>query len=81
MSSETVGLRLLKKIGSYSFGIYLTHAFMLYIIALVFPRLGFDWNNWLFYPLTCVMTLFLSYLAVEALQKLPYSEYLIGSTR
>jgi len=81
VSSGAIGLKLLKRIGGYSFGIYLTHAFILYVIVLVFPRLGFDWNNWLFYPLTCIMTLFLSYLSVEALKKFPYSEYLIGSTR
>ncbi len=81
VSSRSTTLKLLEKIGAYSFGIYLVHAFILYIIVLAFQRFGFDWNNWLFYPLMCIITLVLSYLSVEILQKFPYSEYLIGSTR
>ncbi|MCT8337804.1 acyltransferase [Methanoculleus sp. Afa-1] len=81
VSSRSAALKLLEKIGAYSFGIYLIHAFILYIIVLTFPRFGFDWNNWLFYPLICIITLVLSYLSVEVLQKFPYSEYLIGSTK
>ena len=79
--SRSVALKLLEKIGAYSFGIYLVHAFILYVLVLVFPEFGFDWNNWLFYPLMCIITLTLSYLTVEILQKFPYSEYLVGSTR
>jgi len=81
VSSRSATLKLLEKIGAYSFGIYLVHAFILYVLVLVFQRFGFDWNNWLFYPLVCIITLTLSYLSVKILQKLPYSEYLIGSTR
>ena len=81
VSSRSVAFKLLKKIGAYSFGIYLVHAFILYVLVLVFPRFGFDWNNWLFYPLMCIITLVLSYLSVEILQKFPYSEYLTGSIR
>lgn len=72
---------MLEKIGHYSFGIYLVHAFILYMIILVFSHFGFDWNNWLFYPLTFILTLILSYFSVEVIQKLPYHEYIIGSTR
>ncbi|MBP2146268.1 peptidoglycan/LPS O-acetylase OafA/YrhL [Methanofollis sp. W23] len=71
----------LEKIGRYSFGIYLVHAFILCTIVPVFTRLGFDWNDWLFYPVTFVLTLVLSYLAVEVIRRVPYSTYLIGSTR
>lgn len=71
----------LDTIGHYSFGIYLVHAFILCTIVPVFSRLGFDWNNWLFYPVTFVLTLVLSYLAVEVIQRIPYSTYLIGNTR
>lgn len=81
VSSRAVELKLLEKIGTYSFGIYLIHAFVLYVIVLIFSRFGFDWNKWLFYPLNCVMTLIFSYFSVEVLQKLPYSECLIGNTR
>ncbi|WP_440950012.1 acyltransferase [Methanosphaerula subterraneus] len=72
---------LMEKIGHYSFGIYLVHAFVLYMIVLVFSSFGFDWNNWLFYPLTFCLTLILSILSVEVIQQLPYSRFIIGSTR
>ncbi|WP_265582386.1 acyltransferase [Methanofollis aquaemaris] len=81
LSSKTVIFKLLEKIGHYSFGIYLVHAFILYMLVLVFPKFGFDWNNWFFYPLTFCLTLILSYISVEILQKIPYSTYIIGSTR
>lgn len=81
VSNRLAALKLLEKVGAYSFGIYLVHAFILYVLVLAFRQFGFDWNNWLFYPPVCIITLTLSYLSVEILQKLPYSEYLIGSTR
>lgn len=81
VSRRTRVFTVLEKIGHYSFGIYLVHAFFIYVLVQVFPRLGFDWNNWLFYPLTFALTLVLSYLSVEIIQKLPYSTYIIGSTR
>jgi len=81
VSRRTRVFTLLEKIGHYSFGIYLIHAFFLYVFVLVLPRFGFDWNNWLFYPLIFCLTLILSCLSVEFIQKLPYSKYIIGSTR
>ena len=81
VSRKRAGFRLLEKIGHYSFGIYLVHAFVLYVIVLAFSRFGFDWNNWLFYPLAFCLTLILSILSVEIIQQLPYSKYIIGSTR
>jgi len=81
VSNEGAVFRLLEKIGHYSFGIYLVHAFILYVIVLVFSRFGFDWNNWLFYPLTFCFTLILSILSVVFIQKFPYSKYIVGSTR
>lgn len=80
-SSKRVEFKVLDKIGTYSFGIYLIHAFILEIIILSFPLVGFDWNNWLFYPLTCSITLILSYLSVDLIQRIPYSKYIIGSTK
>jgi peptidoglycan/LPS O-acetylase OafA/YrhL len=81
VSNEGATFRLLEKIGHYSFGIYLVHAFILYVIVMVFSRFGFDWNNWLFYPLTFCLTLILSILSVVFIQKFPYSKYIVGSTR
>lgn len=83
LSNRTVELKsldLLENIGKYSFGIYLVHALILYVIILAFQQFGFDWNNWLFYPLVCILTLVLSYLCVEIIRKFPYNEYIIGST-
>jgi len=81
ISRNRTTFRLMEKIGHYSFGIYLVHAFVLYVIVLVFSSFGFDWNNWLFYPLTFCLTLFFSILSVEVIQKLPYCRFIIGSTR
>lgn len=81
VSHRSLPFKLMNKIGHYSFGIYLVHAFILYVIVLVFSKFDFDWNDWLFYPLTCLFTLVLSYLSVELVQKFPYSQYIIGSTK
>ncbi|WP_209630383.1 acyltransferase [Methanofollis sp. W23] len=81
LSSKPIGFTLLDKIGHYSFGIYLVHAFILYMLTLVFPMFGFDWNNWFYYPVIFCLTLILSYISVEIIQKIPYSTYIIGSTR
>jgi peptidoglycan/LPS O-acetylase OafA/YrhL len=81
VSHKTSGILMLEKIGHNSFGIYLVHAFMLYVIVMVFPRFGFDWNTWLFYPCAFCLTLILSIYSVEIIQRFPHSEYIIGSTR
>jgi surface polysaccharide O-acyltransferase-like enzyme len=74
--------KFLQKIGNYSFGIYLIHAFILYaLIQVLFPRLGFDMNNWLFYPITFMLVLSLSLTFVFLISKFPYHEYIIGSLR
>jgi len=72
---------LLKKIGNYSFGIYLIHVFIMTVLLQVFPRFGLDWNNWLFYPLIFCLTLTFSIISVDVIKRLPYSKYIIGSTR
>ena len=80
-ANRTKNVRFLEKIGHYSFGIYLVHASFVSLFVVVFPCVGFDWNDWLFYPVTCCLVLILSYLSVEILQKLPFSQYIIGTTR
>ncbi|WFN33444.1 acyltransferase [Methanogenium sp. S4BF] len=81
VANRTRNVILLEKIGHYSFGIYLVHASFVSLFVVVFPYAGFDWNDWLFYPVTFCLVLILSYLSVEILQKLPYSKYIIGTTR
>jgi probable poly-beta-1,6-N-acetyl-D-glucosamine export protein len=69
-------------IGSYSFGIYLIHAFILYGLEIViFQIIGFNLNNWLFYPITYILVLSLSLMFVYVMNKVPYHEYIIGSSR
>lgn len=72
----------LQKIGNYSFGIYLIHAFILYIfIEVLFPKLGFTINNWLFFPITSILVLSLSMMFVCIINTFPYHEYIIGRLR
>ncbi len=81
VSHRTRRVAFLEKIGHYSFGIYLVHAAFVSLFIFVFPYAGFGWDNWLFYPVTFSLVLILSYLTVEILQKLPYSKYIIGTSR
>jgi len=72
----------LKKIAAFSFGIYLIHPFFSNILGFsLLPKLGINWNMWLFYPLLLAMTLLLSYYAILVLYKLPLSRYTIGIPR
>jgi surface polysaccharide O-acyltransferase-like enzyme len=72
----------MKIIGNYSFGIYLIHAFISYaLVMLVFPKIGFDMNNWLYYPIAFTLVLILSLGFVFLISKLPYHEYIIGSLK
>jgi surface polysaccharide O-acyltransferase-like enzyme len=72
----------IKIIGNYSFGIYLIHAFILDVIAsLLLPKFGFDMNNWLFYPIVFTFVLSSSLALAYIINKIPYSEYIIGSVR
>jgi surface polysaccharide O-acyltransferase-like enzyme len=72
----------LKIIGNYSFGIYLIHIFIWYGIAWkIFPKIGFDMNNWLFYPIVFTLVLSVSLCVIYILNKFPYHEYIIGNSR
>jgi probable poly-beta-1,6-N-acetyl-D-glucosamine export protein len=77
-SSRGITFKMLEIIGRNSFGIYLVHALILYMMILVLSLFGFDWNNWLFYPLMFCLTLILSLVSVHIIHKFPYSEYIIG---
>ncbi|MFZ2497819.1 acyltransferase [Methanosarcina sp.] len=59
-------------VGQHSFGIYLIHVFfMQIIIEIIYPHLGIDYNQWIFYPVLFLLTLLLSYFSV-----VQYSSYL-----
>jgi peptidoglycan/LPS O-acetylase OafA/YrhL len=63
----------IKKIGSYSFGIYLVHDFFrLFIGNIFFPSLNFNWNLWLYFPVLFLTTLLLSYSFVGLLSHIPW---------
>jgi surface polysaccharide O-acyltransferase-like enzyme len=79
--NRTPGSSILNRIASYSFGIYLVHAFVLYIAVLMFSRFGFDWTNLLFYPVMFSLTLVSSLYLVEFLRKVPHHELIIGHLR
>jgi probable poly-beta-1,6-N-acetyl-D-glucosamine export protein len=73
--------RFFQRIGNNSFGIFLVHGFFLSIFTLVSPKMGFDWNNWLFYPVAFTLVLSLSIALVFLLNKVPGHEYIIGRAR
>jgi len=47
----------------------------------LFIKLGFDVNNWLFFPVVFALVLGLSLAFVYLMNKVPYHEYIIGSSR
>jgi probable poly-beta-1,6-N-acetyl-D-glucosamine export protein len=53
--SKSESLSFIDKIGSYSFAIYLLHAFFIYLVVLIFSNLHFNWNNLLFYPFVFIL--------------------------
>jgi probable poly-beta-1,6-N-acetyl-D-glucosamine export protein len=72
----------LQIIGNYSFGIYLIHAFILYFLTVILlPKLGFTMNDWLYYPVVMMLVLSMSLTLVYIINKFPYHEYIIGSSR
>lgn len=69
-------------IGSFSFGIYLIEPFILAgVTILILPQLGINANNWLIYPLVYLLVLSLCVIFVYVMNKIPYHEYIIGSSR
>jgi peptidoglycan/LPS O-acetylase OafA/YrhL len=69
-------------IGKCSFGIFLIHPlFMAVLLLLLFPRLGVDFNQVIFYPALFILTLIFSYFSVYMMSYLPYSEMIIGVKR
>lgn len=68
------------RIGKYSFGIYLIHLFFNEAIIKILARFNIDWNDFAFYPILFLGTMFLSYYCCVILSYLPFSKYLIGTS-
>jgi peptidoglycan/LPS O-acetylase OafA/YrhL len=76
--SKSKRLQIIDKLGSYSFSIYLIHAMLLALIVLALSKIGFNWNNLLFYPYAFALTLILSIFSVKIFEQIPYGNYIIG---
>jgi len=74
------GAKFISLVGSYSFGIYLIHAYIVVFLAVNLSRLGMTLNNILFYPCVLIVTLISSITAIVIIEQLPYHEYIIGKT-
>lgn len=71
----------MEKISEDSFGIYLTQGFFVFSFAFMLPLVGLAYTNLLFYPILASLTLISSYLAVEAIYRLPFGKIIIGKPR
>jgi peptidoglycan/LPS O-acetylase OafA/YrhL len=71
----------LEKIGEDSFGIYLINFLFLGTAFVPLWLLGLRPDNLVLYPLWFLFTLVLSYAAVEAIYRLPFSNIIIGARR
>lgn len=74
-------LRYLEKIGEDSFGIFLIHYFFVVTFTSVLFMLGLSAYNLILYPVLFLLTIISSYLAVEAIYRLPFSNVIIGKRR
>jgi len=68
-----------RRIGKYSFGMYLVHIFFFQYVIRILKDNNVDYNNWVFYPIVFVITVVFSYLAIWLISYIPYSYYIIGS--
>ena len=73
--------RAMEKISEDSFGLYLTQGFFITAYTFTLPFVGLPYTNLLFYPTLFSLTLVSSYLTVEAIYRLPFSNILIGKPR
>jgi peptidoglycan/LPS O-acetylase OafA/YrhL len=71
--------KILRSFGDYSFGIYLTHPFVLYILVIIFLRIiGMSSNDWFFYFILLIATLLISLGVTHIISYILYSKFLIG---
>jgi surface polysaccharide O-acyltransferase-like enzyme len=71
----------LKKIGNFSFGIYLIEVFFLTLLSMISGKINFTYDNYLYYPVVFSLTLLLSIMSIVLIRKLPFSQYIIGKIR
>ena len=71
-------VRVINRVGDYSFGIYLIHIFFNQSFIKFLNNYQIDYNQWVFYPTVFGVTFILSYLSIRLLSFLPFSYYLIG---
>lgn len=71
----------LYKIGEDSFGIYLVHMFFVTAFSIALFVVGLTPFNLLFYPVLFMLVLVFSYLSVQAIYRLRFSEIIIGTPR
>ena len=74
-------LSYMEKIGEDSFGIYLVHLAIFGTWFGVFTSLGLSVYNLLLYPVLFLFTIVSSYVVVEALYRLPFSNIILGARR
>jgi peptidoglycan/LPS O-acetylase OafA/YrhL len=77
--STNTNFPLLKSFGKYSFGIYLVHPSVEYLLFLAVIATGFSLNNWIIYPFVFISTTIISYVSTLLISYLPYSNYIIGT--
>lgn len=71
-------LKIIDYLGSYSFAIYLIHVLFIFVFKIIFPKIGFGYDNVLFYPVVFILTLGCSVVSTKIIQSIPSSEYIIG---
>ncbi len=67
-----------RKLGDYSFGIFLIHPFMREIIVEMYQKVQIDYNDLIYYPTVWIGMILLSYLCVYLISYLPFSYYVVG---
>ena len=70
--------KFIRKVGLYSFGIYLIHPVINYLVIIFLYKIGVNYANWYYYLIIFLSLLFFSYTGVHLITKIPYGEYIIG---
>lgn len=78
---KTKKARFISIVGSYSFGIYLIHAYIVVFLAFNAYKFGITVDNIFFYPYVFLGALILSMAAIVLIRQLPYHEYITGKVR
>ncbi len=73
--------RVLASLGRRSFGIYLLHVLVRDALAEGLQVVGIRGDQWLFYPIVFSGTILITFIAIYALGRLPWSDFIIGAAR